>query len=62
MKKEKKGRLSSRRKRSLRRVLIAAAAVLWRLPPNLKRPPRLNGTPIPPASGEFGIQEETTDE
>lgn len=28
MKKEKKGRLSSRRKRSLRRVLIAAAAVL----------------------------------
>ena len=41
---------------------LAAAAVLWRLPPNLKRPPRLNGTPIPPASGEFGIQEETSDE
>ena len=41
---------------------LTAAAVLWRLPPNLKRPPRLNGTPLPPASGEAGIQEETTDE
>ena len=39
---------------------LAAAAVLWRLPPNLERPPRLNGTPIPPVSGEVSIQEETT--
>ncbi len=39
---------------------LAAAAVLWRLPPNLERPPRLNGTPIPPVSGEVSRQEETT--
>ena len=39
---------------------LAAAAMLWRLPPNLERPPRLNGTPIPPVSGEVSIQEETT--
>lgn len=41
---------------------LTAAAVLWRLPQNLENPPKLNGTPIPPASGEASIQEETTDE
>lgn len=41
---------------------LAAAAVLWRLPPNLEHPPKLKGTPIPPQTGEASIQEETTDE
>ena len=40
---------------------LTAAAVLWRLPPNLEQPPKLNGTPIP-KPGEASIQEETTDE
>lgn len=40
--------------------VLAASAVLWRLPPDLKDPPKLSGTPIPPASGEVSIQEETT--
>lgn len=42
--------------------VLAGAAVLWRLPPNLKNPPKLSGTPIPPVSGEASIQEETTHE
>ena len=42
--------------------VLAAAAVLWRLPPNLEHPPRLNGTPIPPVPGEVSIQEETDHE
>ena len=41
---------------------LTAAAVLWRLPPCLERPPRLKGTPIPPAQGEASIQEETDHE
>ena len=41
---------------------LAAAAVLWRLPPNLENPPKLKGTPIPRRPGEASIQEETTDE
>ncbi|MDE6840967.1 MAG: hypothetical protein K2P49_08995 [Oscillospiraceae bacterium] len=41
---------------------IAAAAVLWRLPPNLENPPKLNGTPLPADGGEASIQEETTHE
>ncbi len=40
--------------------LLAAAAVLWRLPPNLENPPPINGTPIPPVQGEASIQEEST--
>lgn len=41
---------------------LTAAAVLWRLPPNLEHPPKPGGTPIPPVSGEASIQEETTHE
>lgn len=41
---------------------LTAAAVLWRLPPNLEHPPKIKGTPIPPQPGEASIQEETTDE
>lgn len=41
---------------------LTAAAVLWRLPPNLENPPKLKGTPISPPPGEASIQEETTDE
>ena len=41
---------------------ITAAAVLWRLPPNLENPPKLNGTPLPADGGEASIQEETTHE
>ena len=41
---------------------LAAAAVLWRLPPNLENPPKLNSSPHPQPSGEASIQEETTDE
>ncbi len=40
---------------------LAAAGVLWRLPPNLENPPKLKGTPIP-QPGEASIQEETRDE
>ena len=40
---------------------LTAAAVLWRLPPNLEHPTKLNGTPSP-KPGEASIQEETTDE
>ena len=40
---------------------LAAAGVLWRLPPNLENPPQLKGTTIP-QPGEASIQEETTDE
>lgn len=40
---------------------LTAAAVLWRLPPNLEHPPKVKGTPIP-KPGEASIQEETTDE
>lgn len=42
--------------------ILTAAAVLWRLPPNLENPPKLKGTPIPRRPGEASIQEETTDE
>ena len=41
---------------------LTAAAVLWRLPPNLENPPPIKGTPIPRTPGETSIQEETTDE
>ena len=41
---------------------LTAAAVLWRLPPNLENPPRIKSAPIPPESGEATIQEEATDE
>lgn len=41
---------------------LTAAAVLWRLPPNLEHPPKMKGTPIPRQIGEASIQEETTDE
>lgn len=41
---------------------LAAAAVLWRLPPNLERPPKLKGTTPIPRPGEASIQEDTTDE
>ncbi len=41
---------------------LAAAGVLWRLPPNLENPPRFQHTPISPDPGETVIQEETTDE
>ena len=41
---------------------LAAAGVLWRLPPNLENPPRIKSAPIPPESGEATIQEEATDE
>ena len=41
---------------------LAAAGVLWRLPPNLENPPKLKGTPTPHEPGEASIQEETTDE
>ena len=40
---------------------LAAAGVLWRLPPNLENPPRQKRTPIP-RPGDASIQEETTDE
>lgn len=40
---------------------LTAAAVLWRLPPNLEHPPKVKGTPIP-KPGEASIQEETTHE
>lgn len=40
---------------------LAAAGVLWRLPPNLENPPQLKTTQIP-QSGEASIQEEATDE
>ena len=42
--------------------MLTAAAVLWRLPPNLENPPKLKGTPAPRDFGEASIQEETTDE
>ena len=42
--------------------MLMAAAVLWRLPPNLENPPKLKGTPTPHEPGEASIQEETTDE
>lgn len=42
--------------------MLTAAAVLWRLPPNLENPPKLKGTPIPRKPGEASIQEDTTDE
>ena len=42
--------------------MLMAAAVLWRLPPNLENPPKLKGTPAPREPGEASIQEETTDE
>ena len=38
---------------------LAAAGVLWRLPPSLDRPARPNS---PRPAGEQSIQEETTDE
>lgn len=40
---------------------LAAAAVLWRLPPNLEHPPKFNRTHVPRPGGA-SIQEETTDE
>lgn len=42
--------------------MLTAAAVLWRLPPNLENPPKLKGTPAPHDSGEAGRQEDTTHE
>ncbi len=41
---------------------LTAAAVLWRLPPNLEHPPKPKGISIPPTAGGASIQEETTDE
>ena len=41
---------------------LTAAAVLWRLPPNLENPPQLKRTQIPRQPGEASIQEETTHE
>lgn len=41
---------------------LAAAGVLWRLPPNLENPPDLKGAPAPRNVGEASIQEETTHE
>ncbi len=42
--------------------MAAAAAALWRLPPNLEHPPKMKGVPIPQPREEASIQEETTDE
>lgn len=41
---------------------LAAAAVLWRLPPSLEHPPAPNTAPIPQPFGEASIQEDNTDE
>ena len=41
---------------------LAAAAVLWRLPPKLESPPQPRGISIPQRTGESSIQEETDDE
>lgn len=42
--------------------LLTAAAILWRLPPNLENPPKLTGKPSRRTREEPVIQEETTDE
>lgn len=41
---------------------LAAAGVLWRLPPNLENPPKIKGAPLSREAGEASIEEETTDE
>lgn len=42
--------------------MLAAAGVVWRLPPSLEDPPKTKAKPLPRTPGEGGIQEETTHE